>query len=165
MDTYKNILEQAKELGSILRKQKLKIACAESCTGGLLSSIITEIPGSSDYFERGYVTYSNKSKIEMLGVNAKTIEKYGAVSFECAKEMVERLKSITNCQVCVSITGIAGPGGGSLEKPVGLVYTGFYIKKSIFVEKNFFYGTRHDIRLKTANFVINYLLKKFDIEE
>lgn len=163
MNINENILKKSKRLGDILRKQRLKIAFAESCTGGLLSSIITEIPGSSDYFERGYITYSNKSKIEMLGVNKETIEKYGAVSFECAKEMVERLNKITDCQICVSITGIAGPSGGSFEKPVGLVYTGFYINNNVVVEKNIFQGTRQEIRLTTVNFVIDYLLEKLGI--
>jgi PncC family amidohydrolase len=159
MVIYEDILVNSKKLGDILREKGWKIACAESCTGGLLSSIITEIPGSSDYFERGYITYSNKSKIEMLGVNKETIEKYGAVSFECAKEMVEKLNILTNCEVCTSITGIAGPTGGSLEKPVGLVYVGFCIEGNFTVEKLMFKGLRQEIRLSTVSFTIDYLIK------
>lgn len=164
MDINEDIINKSKRLGDVLREKKMKIACAESCTGGLLSSIITEIPGSSDYFERSYITYSNQSKIEMLGVNKETIEKFGAVSFECAKEMVEQLKKITNCEVCVSITGIAGPTGGSVVKPVGLVYTGFFIYNKIIVEKNIFKGNRHNIRISTVDFVIDHIIKLLGVK-
>lgn len=159
MDNYEDIIKKSKILGDILREKNFKIACAESCTGGLLSSIITEVPGSSDYFERAYITYSNQSKIEMLGVNKETIQKHGAVSSECAQEMVAQLKKLTNCHICISVTGIAGPTGGSIEKPVGLVYTGFCINNKIIIEKNIFKGTRQKIRIATVNFIIDYLLK------
>lgn len=146
------------DLGNILRQKNKKIAFAESCTGGLLSFIITEVSGSSDYFDRGFVTYSNESKIQMLGVKKEIIEKYGAVSFECAKDMVEKLRKKSSCEICVSITGIAGPTGGTEEKPVGLVYTGFYIDNFLKIEKNIFTGTRGEIRMKTAKYVLEYIL-------
>ncbi|MCX7769816.1 MAG: CinA family protein [Proteobacteria bacterium] len=160
MVDYENLLLKSEKLGKILRERNKKIAFAESCTGGLLSSIITEIPGSSDYFERAYITYSNQAKIEMLGVNKDVIEKFGAVSYECAKEMVEKLKKLSLCDICVSITGIAGPTGGTMEKPVGLVYTGFFIDNELFIEKNFFNGLRQEVRYSTIDFVLNFLLKK-----
>ncbi len=146
-------------LGAILKSKNKKIACAESCTGGLLSSLITEVPGSSEYFDRGFVTYSNESKMEILGVAKEVIEHYGAVSYECAKAMVEGLQRITKCHICVAITGIAGPTGGTPDKPVGLVFTGFFIDGNVYIEKHIFNGTRRDIRLSTVEFVFNYLIK------
>ena len=107
-----------------LRQAGLMLATAESCTGGLLSALITEIPGSSDVFERGFVTYSNNAKVEMLGVDADMIEQYGAVSAEVARAMAEGAVSHSRARISVSITGIAGPGGGSASKPVGLVHFG-----------------------------------------
>ena len=109
-------------VGKKLIERNISISCAESCTGGLFAQTMTQIPGISAVFDRGLVTYSNRSKIEELGVNPKTLEKYGAVSSEVAIEMAEGLKRITNSRLCVSVTGIAGPGGGTTEKPVGLVY-------------------------------------------
>ena len=112
-----------------LIKKKLKISFAESCTGGLLSSAITSISGASKIFNLGLVTYSNQSKIKFLKVNKNIIKKYGAVSYECCLAMVKNLSKISKANVNVSITGIAGPNGGTKQKPVGLVYIG--IKKGI----------------------------------
>jgi PncC family amidohydrolase len=112
--------------------KKLKISFAESCTGGLLSSTITSIKGSSKVFSMGLVTYSNQAKIKILKVNNKIIKKHGAVSTQCCSSMVSNLSKISKSNICVSITGIAGPGGGSKKKPVGLVYVG--IKKSNRIE-------------------------------
>ncbi|MBQ9707959.1 MAG: competence/damage-inducible protein A, partial [Firmicutes bacterium] len=108
-----------------LMTKGLTIASAESCTGGLFAAALTDIPGISESFKAGFVTYSNESKVRELGVSPETLEKYGAVSEETAREMVEGLYERTGCDVCVSVTGIAGPGGGTPEKPVGLVYIGF----------------------------------------
>lgn len=160
MADFENILKLSEKLGEILRRKNKKLACVESCTGGLFASAITEIPGSSDYFDRGFITYSNDSKIEILGVKKETIDRYGAVSKECAKEMVEGLKNISKCSICVSITGIAGPTGGTIEKPVGLVYTGFVIDNITVVEKNIFSGSRREVRLSTVDFVLKYLIEK-----
>jgi len=104
----------------------LTLSSAESCTGGLFAGTVTEIAGVSACFDRGLVTYSNQAKMDELGVNAETLEKYGAVSAETAMEMAEGLHRVSGSDVCVSVTGIAGPGGGSEEKPVGLVYVGLY---------------------------------------
>ena len=113
----------------------LTIASAESCTGGLFAAALTDIPGISDSFQAGLVTYSNEAKMKELGVKKETLDKYGAVSEETAREMVEGLYESTGCDVCISVTGIAGPGGGSSEKPVGLVYIGFKYGDKCFVTK------------------------------
>ena len=113
-----------KSLIRILTKKKLKISFVESCTGGLLASTITSISGASKVFNLGLVTYSNQAKIKVLKVNKNIINKYGAVSRECCIEMVKNLSKISKANINVSITGIAGPKGGTKEKPVGLVYIG-----------------------------------------
>ena len=125
-----------------LIKKKLKISFAESCTGGMLSSKITSIDGSSKVFGLGLITYSNQAKIKFLKINKNIINKYGAVSSECCRAMVVNLSKISKANINVSITGIAGPNGGSKQKPVGLVYIGvkkgskLIIKKTLFKFKN-----------------------------
>ena len=121
-----------------LIKKKLKISFAESCTGGLLSSSITSISGSSKVFNLGLITYSNKTKINVLKVPKKIIAKYGAVSKECCLSMVKNLSKISKANVSVSITGIAGPNGGTKLKPVGLVYIGIKKGKKIVIKENLF---------------------------
>ena len=113
-----------KSLIRILNKKKLKISFVESCTGGLLASTITSISGASKIFNLGLVTYSNQAKIKILKVNKNIIKKYGAVSHECCSTMVKNLSKISKADINVSITGIAGPKGGTKQKPVGLVYIG-----------------------------------------
>ena len=117
--------ELAQVVADRLMEQGLTLSSAESCTGGMFASTMTDIPGISQCFDRGLVTYSNQAKMEELGVSAGTLEKFGAVSEETALEMVEGLKRVSGSDVCISVTGIAGPGGGSEEKPVGIVYIGF----------------------------------------
>ena len=121
-----------------LTKKKLKISFAESCTGGLLSSSITSISGSSKVFNLGLITYSNKVKINILKVPKKIINKYGAVSKECCLSMVRNLSRISKANISVSITGIAGPNGGTKLKPVGLVYIGVKKGNKIITKKNLF---------------------------
>ena len=121
-----------------LQKKRMKISVAESCTGGLLSSRITSISGSSKVFSMGLVTYSNQSKIKILNVPKKIIEKYGSVSEECCLSMVKNLKKISRADISISITGIAGPSGGSAKKPVGLVYVGIIKGTNIKVKKFLF---------------------------
>lgn len=123
-----NIVNLSAELGASLRTRGLMLATAESCTGGLLSAMLTEVPGSSAYFERGFVTYSNASKTEMLGVKAETLEKFGAISEETAREMALGAIKHSHAHIAVSITGIAGPDGGTPEKPVGTVCFGIAMK-------------------------------------
>ena len=127
-----------KNLVKILTKKKLKIAFAESCTGGTLASKLTSISGASKVFSLGLVTYSNQSKISVLKVNKSIIQKYGAVSPQCCRAMVKNLAKISKAQINVSITGIAGPNGGTKLKPVGLVYIGVKKNNKIFISKNVF---------------------------
>mgnify|MGYP003998545873 CR=1 FL=1 len=121
-----------------LIKKKLKVSFAESCTGGLLSSSITSIRGSSKVFNLGLITYSNKAKVNILKVPNKIIKKYGAVSEECCLSMVENLNKISKANISISTTGIAGPNGGTKLKPVGLVYIGVKKGNKIIVKKNLF---------------------------
>ena len=127
-----------KNLVKILTKKKLKIAFAESCTGGMLASEITSVSGASKVFGLGLVTYSNQAKITVLKVNKSIIQKYGAVSPQCCKAMVKNLSKISKAQINVSITGVAGPNGGTKKKPVGLVYIGVKKNNKIFITKNVF---------------------------
>ena len=121
-----------------LIQKKLKIAFAESCTGGMLSSTITSISGSSKVFNLGLITYSNKAKINILKVSKKIIIKYGAVSNECCLSMVKNLSKISKANISISITGVAGPNGGTKLKPIGLVYIGIQKGNKIIVQKNLF---------------------------
>ena len=121
-----------------LNKKRHKISFAESCTGGLLASEITSVSGASKVFGLGLVTYSNQAKISVLKVNKNIIKKYGAVSPECCEAMVKNLAKISKAQINVSITGIAGPNGGTKTKPVGLVYIGVKNKNKILITKNIF---------------------------
>ena len=121
-----------------LNKKKLKISFAESCTGGMLASKITSISGASKVFGLGLVTYSNQAKIGILKVNKSIIQKYGAVSPQCCEAMVKNLAKISKAQINVSVTGIAGPNGGTKTKPVGLVYIGVKNKNKILITKNIF---------------------------
>ena len=128
----------ANKLVKKLVQKKLKISFAESCTGGLLSSTITSISGSSKIFNLGLITYSNKTKIDILKVPEKIINKYGAVSNECCLSMVKNLSKISRANISISITGIAGPNGGTKLKPVGLVYIGIKKGNKIIIKKNLF---------------------------
>ena len=142
-----------------LIKKKLTISVAESCTGGLLALNLTKLANSSKYFQMGLTTYSNQAKIKILKVNKNIIRKYGAVSHECCKAMVQNLSKISKSKINVSITGIAGPGGGTKDKPVGLVYIG--IKKRNFIkiyENKFKSKTRKKIQILTVKEVIKNLL-------
>ena len=144
-----------KKVVELLQKLNLSISTAESCTGGMLASKLIDVPGVSDIFYEGIVSYSNEAKQKRLNVKAETLEKYGAVSEEVAKEMVLGLHT----DVVLSTTGIAGPGGGSDEKPVGLVYMGIRIKDKIYVEKRVFRGDRNKIRERTVSHTLFTLIK------
>ena len=122
----------------VLNKKKLKVSLVESCTGGLLASSITSVSGASKIFNLGLVTYSNQAKIKILKVNKNIIKKYGAVSHECCLSMVKNLSMISRANINVSITGIAGPKGGTKQKPVGLVYIGVKKGKKILINKCLF---------------------------
>ena len=135
-----------------LTKKKLKISFAESCTGGMLANTITSVSGASKIFNLGLITYSNQAKIKILKVNKNIIKKFGAVSYECCKSMVVNLSKISKANINVSITGIAGPNGGSKKKPVGLVYIGVKKDKIVKVNKYVFKNRgRNYIQKATVN--------------
>ena len=149
----------ANKLVKKLIQKKLKISFAESCTGGMLSSTITSISGSSKVFNLGLVTYSNKAKIEILKVPKKIINKHGAVSNQCCLSMVKNLSKISKANISVSITGVAGPNGGTKLKPVGLVYIGIKKGNKIIVKKNLFKNkNRISIQKATTTKVLKILL-------
>ena len=134
-----------------LIKKKITLSVAESCTGGLLSSKFTKLSGSSKYFQMGLITYSNKAKIKILKVKKKIIDKYGSVSPECCGSMVQGLTKISKSKINISITGIAGPNGGTKDKPVGLVYIGLRKRNKTIVLKNYFKKKdRNSIQNKTV---------------
>lgn len=139
-----------KIIGEKLRERNLTIACAESCTGGLLTSKLTDIAGSSDYLQGAIVSYSNEIKISALHVNPETLKNFGAVSPQTAIEMAKNIREIFNTDIGVGVTGIAGPGGGSDVKPVGLVFIAVADKDFVNVEKFNFKGTRIEIKNNAA---------------
>ena len=149
-----------KSLIKILTKKKLKISFAESCTGGLLASSITSISGASKVFNLGFVTYSNQVKIKVLKVNKSIIRKYGAVSHECCYAMVKNLSRISKANINLSITGIAGPRGGTKQKPVGLVYIGVKRGNKIQINKYLFKSKkRSSIQKATVKKALNLILR------
>ena len=148
-----------KKIILLLKRKKFKLAIAESCTGGLLSNSITSVSGSSKVFVKGLVTYSNQAKTSILKVPKKIIKQYGAVSAQCCLAMVNNLSNISKSKVCVSITGIAGPKGGSKQKPVGLVYIGIRVGKKVIVNKcNFKNKGRTYIQRQTIKKSLHLLL-------
>ena len=145
---------------NLLKRKKLKISFAESCTGGMLSSTITSVSGASKVFTMGLVTYSNQAKMSILKVPKKIIQKHGAVSIQCCLSMVNNLSKISKSKVCVSITGIAGPSGGTKQKPVGLVYIGVKNGKKVIVSKSQFKNKgRSSIQKATVKKSLELLLK------
>ena len=143
-----------------LIKKKLTISVAESCTGGLLSRNFTKLANSSKYFKMGLITYSNQSKVRILKINKKIIDKHGAVSKECCKEMVQNLSKVSNSKINISTTGIAGPSGGSKDKPVGLVYIGIKKGNKIIINKTIFKSkSRKNIQSSTVKKVIQIIFK------
>lgn len=156
----------AKELAITLVDRGWTIALAESCTGGLVCTTLTELSGSSDWFERGYITYSNQSKTECLGVTAEIIDSFGAVSEPVAKAMAEGAQRNASVNIGISITGIAGPAGGSLEKPVGTVCFGWAVKErisngviNITTKTMHFDGDRQAVREQACHYALSQLLQ------
>ncbi len=142
-------------VGALLKQRGLKLAVAESCTGGLIAGRITNIPGSSDYFERGAVTYSNEAKTEMLGVSRELIERYGAVSSEVAEAVAQGIKQAAKTDLGLSVTGIAGPGGGSEQKPVGLVHMALAAGQGMKTAEHLFPGDREQVRLRACEMALD----------
>lgn len=147
-------------VSEILCNNKLSVSTTESCTGGMIAASLISYPGISDVFKEGAVTYSNESKMKRLGVSKETLDRYGAVSEETAREMAIGIAREANTDISISTTGIAGPGGGTDEKPVGLVYIGVFIKGKVVVNKFNFTGNRERIRRKTTMNALNILRKE-----
>ena len=154
--------QQLQTLANNLSAQNLKVTCAESCTGGLLAANLTRLPGSSAWFDMGFVTYSNEAKQQMLNVNPTTLAHYGAVSEEVVREMALGALIASKADYALSISGVAGPSGGSEEKPVGLVWFGVASKKRIWAEFKVFNGDRDQVRAQAVQHAIQLLLSKLD---
>lgn len=153
------MLDLVEKLANKLHEKKMTLTCAESCTGGLLSAIITGRPGSSTMFERGFVTYSNESKQELLGVSTNVLKTYGAVSAECAQAMADGALRNSRADISISITGIAGPDGGDEQKPVGLVYFGYALKNGMNGTLEYkFSGDRASIREQSVATALTCLI-------
>ena len=146
------------KISNLLKEKKKTIATAESCTGGLIAHSLTNISGSSDYFDRGIISYSNNAKIDLLDVPEEILEKYGAVSEQVAKAMAEGVRTKSNVDIGISTTGIAGPTGGTKEKPVGLVYIGISTIENTMVKKFQFSGDRLENKESTCNAAFQMLL-------
>ncbi len=144
-------------VGKLLRENALTLSVAESCTGGLIGHRITNVPGSSDYFMGGVVVYSNAAKIRMLGVNPDTLNRFGAVSAETAREMAQGIRQYMDTDLGIAVTGIAGPSGGTKEKPVGTVFIGLSTAKEEFTRRYRFFGDREQIKLNTSMMALDWI--------
>ena len=153
---------KAKKLTELLTSKSMSIAIAESCTGGSLSSTLASIPGASSYFNCGFITYSNESKINMLNVDSQTIELFGAVSEKVAYEMAMGAGQNSKSHLAISVTGIAGPSGGTPEKPVGMVCFGFYVDGNVTTTTQFFSGVRSEIVSESIAFALTELTSKIE---
>lgn len=155
------------QIGLKLKEQGKTVTTAESCTGGWVAKVLTDISGSSDYFQRGFVTYSNEAKHQMIGVKSESLQRYGAVSQQVVTEMAEGALLEACADFAVSVSGIAGPGGGSIEKPVGTVWLGFAQKQAdqtVFVttQHRVFQGNRNEVRFQSTVYILETLLKQLN---
>ncbi|MES2501783.1 MAG: nicotinamide-nucleotide amidohydrolase family protein [Pseudomonadota bacterium] len=154
-----SIATLATELGATLKARGFVLALAESCTGGMAAQAITSVAGSSAWFDRGFVTYSNQAKIDMLGVNNQTLIQFGAVSEQTAAEMAQGALKFSLAQISASITGIAGPDGGTADKPVGTVCFGFALINSVKTSTQHFVGKRESVRQQASIYAISQLIE------
>ena len=162
----KTALEKSLEesVVEILAQKKMTVTTAESCTGGLIAGTLVNVEGASDVLNEGYVTYSNDAKERLVGVKHETLEEYGAVSEQTAREMAEGAAKAAGADAALSATGIAGPGGGTEEKPVGLVYIGCYVNGETTVKECRFEGSRMENRLHTVETALQLLLRQLSEE-
>ncbi len=156
MDSFK--FAEVERLVELCAEKKVKIATAESCTGGMISEQITSVSGSSAVIEFGLCSYSNRIKHEILGVSKETLEEFSEYSEQCAKEMADGARRISGADIAVSTTGVAGPTGGSLEHPVGEVFIGISFEKGVFAKRFLFSGSREDIRRQAAKEALKMLM-------
>ena len=150
----------AEEVVKMLKNAGMTVTTVESCTGGLLSGTLVDVAGVSDVFHQGYVTYANEAKQSLVGVNPETLACYGAVSEQTAREMAEGGAKAANADAALAVTGIAGPDGGSKEKPVGLVYIGCCVNGTTVVERNVFSGSRREVREQSVAAALKLLKKQ-----
>ncbi len=148
------------QIVALMQEKKLTLAVAESCTGGMLSSRIIDVPGVSEVYKAGFVTYANEAKQNLIGVKEETLAQFGAVSEQTAREMVLGAMKAAKADMAVATTGIAGPGGGSIEKPVGLVYIACGSADGIAVERCFFDGSRREIRQASVEHALEMLYRE-----
>jgi nicotinamide-nucleotide amidase len=165
MPTDSVVHQLAIRVGNKLRDERLMLTTAESCTGGIVAAAITDISGSSDWFERGFITYSNQAKQEMIGVPNDMLDKHGAVSEPVARAMAEGALRNSRAQVSLAITGVAGPGGGTQEKPVGTVIFAWSNRLHTTVETRLLKGDREQIRIQAATHALRGLLTLLDEKE
>jgi PncC family amidohydrolase len=151
--------EVAEAVVNKLKDAGMTVTTVESCTGGLLSATLVDVSGASDVFYQGVVTYANEAKVRLVGVKEATLQAHGAVSEETAREMAEGGAKAANADAALSVTGIAGPGGGTKEKPVGLVYIGCYVNGKTIVKKNIFKGNRREVREQSVETALELLLE------
>ena len=149
----------AEEVVKMLKNAGMTVTTVESCTGGLLSATLVDVSGASDVFYQGVVTYANEAKVRLVGVKEATLQAHGAVSEETAREMAEGGAKAANADAALAVTGIAGPGGGTKEKPVGLVYIGCYVNGKTIVKKNLFTGNRREVREQAVETALKLLLE------
>lgn len=163
MELPDSLIADAEALLATLRARGMKLATAESCTGGLIAGCLTAIPGSSDVVERGFVTYSNEAKTDLLGVPASVIERHGAVSAQTALAMAEGALARSRADLGIAVTGVAGPGGATAGKPVGLVYLCSTRKgREGLVERHQFHGDRHAVRIAAVQASFDLLRRQLD---
>jgi nicotinamide-nucleotide amidase len=146
-------------VGALLRSRRLTIACAESCTGGLIGHRLTDIPGSSEYFLESAVVYGNRAKIRRLGVPAALIDRHGAVSAPVARAMAHGIRRTSGADLGLAVTGVAGPGGGTARKPVGLVYLALARARGTFVERHLFFGGRAQVKFQSSQKALDIVRK------
>ncbi len=147
-------------LVNLCKEKNLKLSCAESCTGGLLSASITSVPGASAIFPGSIVSYANEIKIKLLGITPETLKEKGAVSDVCAEQMARGVADLMGSDLAISITGVAGPDGGTEQKPVGTVWFGFFCRGDSWTETMCFSGDRQDIRRQSAEFAMQILINR-----
>ena len=149
-------------IAALLEEKNIKVSTAESCTGGLVAAALVNVAGISNWFEEGYVTYSNTAKQKLLGVDKDTLEQFGAVSEQTARQMAIGAAKAAGCQAAVATTGIAGPDGGTDEKPVGLVYIGAVVRDDVVIEKHIFKGDRADVRKQSTQAALELLEQRLE---